>query len=66
MTATLVARLVEKGGISWDDTIHAQLGESVPKMHDDYRDVTFNHLLLHRGGLAANIPIEHFADFGQR
>lgn len=65
MTATLVARLVEKDIISWDDTIDAQLGKSVPQMHDDYRDVTFRHLLTHRAGLAANIPIERFADFSQ-
>ncbi len=65
MTATLVARLVEKDIISWDDTIHAQLGESVPKMNDAYRDVTFNHLLTHRAGLAVNIPMERFADFSQ-
>ena len=65
MTATLVARLVERGVISWDDTISAQLGESVPKMHDAYRDVTFRHLLTHRAGLARNIPIERFADFSQ-
>ncbi len=65
MTATLVARLVEKDIISWDDTIHAQLAESVPKMNDAYRDVTFNHLLTHRAGLARNIPIERFADFSQ-
>ena len=65
MTATLVARLVEKDVVSWDDTIGARLGKSVPQMHDDYRDVTFKHLLTHRAGLAANIPIERFAEFGQ-
>ena len=65
MTATLVARLVEKDIISWDDTIGAQLGKLVPQMHDAYRDVSFRHLLTHRAGLAANIPIERFADFGQ-
>ncbi len=65
MTATLVARLVEKDIISWDDTIGAQLGKLVPQMHDDYRDVSFRHLLTHRAGLAANIPIERFAEFGQ-
>ncbi|MCH8822080.1 MAG: beta-lactamase family protein [Planctomycetes bacterium] len=65
MTATLVARLVEKDIISWDDTIDAHLGKSVPQMQDAYRDVTFRHLLMHRGGLAANIPIKRFAEFGQ-
>ncbi len=65
MTATLVARLVEKDIISWDDTIDALLGKSVPQIHDAYRDVTFRHLLTHRAGLARNIPIERFTDFSQ-
>ncbi len=65
MTATLVARLVEKDIVSWDDTIGQRLGESVPQMHDVYRDVSFRHLLMHRAGLAANIPIGRFAEFGQ-
>ncbi|MCH8269853.1 MAG: beta-lactamase family protein [Planctomycetes bacterium] len=65
MTATLVARLAEKDIVSWDDTVGDLLGEVVPDMHQDYRAVTFMHLLSHRAGLAANIPIERFADFGQ-
>ncbi len=65
MTATLVARLAEKDIVSWNDTVGDLLGEVVPNMHEDYRAVTFRHLLSHRAGLAANIPMERFADFGQ-
>ena len=63
ITATLVARLVEKGVVSWEDTIGSRLGSVVPDLRDDYRDVTFMHLLSHRSGLPANIPIERFPEF---
>ncbi len=65
MTATLAARLVEKGAVAWEDTIGARLGKVAPKMLEAYRDATLQHLLCHRAGLAANIPIGRFADFGQ-
>lgn len=55
MTATLVARLVEHGAISWDDTIGTVLGATIPDMRDEYRDVNLRHLLSHRGGLRPNI-----------
>ncbi|MFZ5961567.1 serine hydrolase domain-containing protein [Thalassococcus sp. BH17M4-6] len=53
MTATLVARLVEAGVLRWDDTIGQSLGDLDP--HPDYRDVTLQMLLAHRGGLPANL-----------
>lgn len=62
-TATLVARLVEQGKVSWDDTVGARLGGAVPNIHKQYRDVTFMHLLSHRSGLQANIPGWMFASF---
>jgi CubicO group peptidase (beta-lactamase class C family) len=50
MTATLVARLVERGRLRWETT----LGESFPKLRDRmdpaYRDVTLELLLGNRGG----------------
>ncbi len=55
MTATLVARLVEAGEISWDDTVGQVLGEAIPGMNDAYRDATFVELLSHRARLPANI-----------
>ncbi|WP_417478890.1 serine hydrolase domain-containing protein [Maricaulis maris] len=55
MTATLVARLVEQGRISWDDTIAQYLGEAVDDINPAYRELTFRHLLSHRSGLPANV-----------
>ncbi|MHC5110693.1 MAG: serine hydrolase domain-containing protein [Planctomycetota bacterium] len=63
MTATLAARLVERGVVAWDDTIGQRLGNVVPSMRDEYRDVTLSMLLSHRSGMPANIPVEQFANF---
>ncbi|MES1199010.1 MAG: serine hydrolase domain-containing protein [Pseudomonadota bacterium] len=63
MTATLVARCVEAGAVSWDDTLGAVLGASVPDMRAEYRDVSFRHLLCHRAGLQGDIPMDQFAHF---
>jgi len=59
MKATLVARLVEKMKLRWDATI----GKAAPwmrkTMHPDYRDVTIEQLLSHRGGIAGNLVKDH-------
>src|SRR6185295_15704927 len=54
MTATLVARCVEAGVVSWEDTVAGVLGGSIPDIRGDYRDCTFRHLLCHRAGLQPN------------
>ena len=64
-TATLVARLVEKGTVDWSDTVGDWLGDGAPDMNAAYRDVTFEQLLTHRSGMPANIPPERFAAFTQ-
>jgi len=64
-TATLVARLVEAGVVRWDDTVGAILATTAPQMRDAYKTVTFRHLLSHRAGLPANIPIVRFAQFSR-
>ncbi len=46
MTATLAAILVEEGKLRWDTT----LGEVFPDVREEYRDVTLEMLLSHRGG----------------
>ncbi|MBT7291109.1 MAG: beta-lactamase family protein [Rhodospirillaceae bacterium] len=51
MTATMIARLVERGVISWDLNIGKALGAIVPEMDDSYRAVTMEDLLSHRSGL---------------
>jgi CubicO group peptidase (beta-lactamase class C family) len=63
MTATLVARLVEAGTVSWDDTVADLLGESVAKIQPSYAEATFRHLLSHRAGLRRDIPREQFDTF---
>lgn len=55
MTATLVARLIESGGVTWDSTVGEVLG-AVPQMQASYKNVTFRHLLSHRAGLQPDIP----------
>jgi CubicO group peptidase (beta-lactamase class C family) len=56
MTATIAAMLVEQGKICWTSTI----GESFPdygnQIHPDYRDVTLEQLLRHRGGAPGDAP----------
>ncbi|GIT89853.1 hypothetical protein JANAI62_06630 [Jannaschia pagri] len=51
MTATLAARLVAEGAISWETTIAEHLDAA-----DPWADVTLRALLTHRSGMAANLP----------
>tara|TARA_R110000868_G_scaffold120773_7_gene320672 strand:- start:6686 stop:7804 length:1119 start_codon:yes stop_codon:yes gene_type:complete len=55
MTATLVARLVEQGVVSWDDTIGERLGGVIEDIDPAYAGLSFRHLLSHRAGIAANV-----------
>jgi CubicO group peptidase (beta-lactamase class C family) len=50
-TATLAARLVERGMLSWTDTVEARLGALID-VGEPYRRVTLADLLSHRGGLS--------------
>lgn len=61
MTATLVAKLAEDGLLAWDAPLSALL-DGVP-MRDEYRAVTLRHLLSHRSGLPANLPIPRLLAF---
>ncbi|HEX8642684.1 MAG TPA: serine hydrolase domain-containing protein [Allosphingosinicella sp.] len=51
--ATLAARLVERGLLSWSDTVGARLGPSI-EVAQAYRGVTLADLLAHRGGIGAS------------
>ncbi len=50
MTATLAAILVQEGRLTWQSTVGGVLGDAVPGMHADWRGVTLDQLLRHRGG----------------
>ena len=60
MTATMIARLVEAGTLSWDRTLIQAFPEFGDSMVTAYRTVTLRQLLQHRGGFP---PFETFADF---
>jgi D-alanyl-D-alanine carboxypeptidase len=49
-TATLAARLVERGLLTWDDTVGERLGPVIA-VGEAYRSVNLAQLLAHRGGL---------------
>lgn len=51
LTATLLGKLVEQRVLRWNTTV----GEALPdvEMRDEYRSVTLEQLLHHRGGLPA-------------
>jgi CubicO group peptidase (beta-lactamase class C family) len=58
MTATLIARLVEQGALSWDGTLDQMLPQFASTMNAAYRDVTLPDLLSHRSGLPENASSE--------
>ena len=54
MTATVLARLVERKQLAWDSTVSQVFPDLAPKFDAAYRDVTLEQLLQHRAGLPAN------------
>jgi CubicO group peptidase (beta-lactamase class C family) len=52
ITATLIAKLVDQGKLSWTARLDRMLPDLAAKMRPDYRDVTLIELLSHRGGFA--------------
>lgn len=57
MTATLAARLVEQGAISWDGTIADVLSDQSFEIAPEFKDATLVDLLSHRSGLPSNIGL---------
>jgi CubicO group peptidase (beta-lactamase class C family) len=60
LTATLAARLVERGLMRWDDEVGARLGPLID-MDPAYARVTLADLLAHRGGLGQSAHPEEAA-----
>ena len=58
-TATMIGRLVEEGVLHWDTTIGEALHD-IP-MRTEYRSVTLEQLLQHRGGVRAMCSTGEFA-----
>ncbi len=51
MTATVVARLAERGALSWSTSVSQALPELVGSIRSEYEEVTFTELLSHTSGL---------------
>jgi D-alanyl-D-alanine carboxypeptidase len=56
MTATLLAIFVERGKLRWEATLAEALPLWAGTMHPDYRRVSLEMLLQHRGGVPGNVP----------
>lgn len=58
MTATLCAKLIEEGKLSWDLTMAKAFPDLAKegKIHQDYQGVTLHQLLTHRGGAPQDVP----------
>jgi CubicO group peptidase (beta-lactamase class C family) len=52
MTTTLIARLVDRGALSWNTPLSRMLPELAPSMLADYRTVTLLQILSHRAGFS--------------
>lgn len=55
MTAALIARLVDRGVLSWDAPLSKLLPELADTMRPEYRARTLVELLSHRAGLPENL-----------
>jgi D-alanyl-D-alanine carboxypeptidase len=55
MTATVAARIVEAGLISWETTIGFRLAAIASEIRPEYFDVTLEELLSHVSGLPADL-----------
>lgn len=51
MTATIVARLIERGSLAWETPLHEIYPELATTMRAEWRSVTIDQLLRHRAGL---------------
>lgn len=58
MTATLVAKLVERKVLAWDTPLPKLLPEVAKTMRPEYRTVTLVQLMSHTSGLPENVPFD--------
>ncbi len=61
MTATMIARLVERGVLDWTTPLSDLLPAQTESIHSGYHSVTLEDLLTHRAGLPANFSF--FSNF---
>ena len=57
MTATLAARLVDLGMLTWDTRIDESLFEHLDQINDELHDITLADLLQHRSGMKRGLSV---------
>jgi CubicO group peptidase (beta-lactamase class C family) len=62
MTATMIARLVERGVMKWEQTLGETFTDLVPQMKADMQSVTLAQLLSHHAGFDANFDLMKYVD----
>jgi CubicO group peptidase (beta-lactamase class C family) len=63
MTATLIARLVERDMLSWDAPLARALPQLVPSMQPGYRGITLVDMFSHRAGFKDLIDSDFYNAF---
>jgi CubicO group peptidase (beta-lactamase class C family) len=63
MTATLVARLVERGVLAWNTPLARELPELAPAMQAAYRGITLVDMFAHRAGFKDLIDSDFYNAF---
>jgi CubicO group peptidase (beta-lactamase class C family) len=64
MTATLIAKYIEKGNLTWDSTLEEVLPQWRERMEEPYRNVTIAQLASHHSGFTDGVvPLGNNATF---
>lgn len=63
ITATLIARLVERGVLSWSSRLQELLPSLLESMRAEFRESTLLELVTHRSGLPANGALSNITRF---
>ncbi len=63
MTATLIARLVERGALSWNAPLARELPKLAPAMQSGYRGITLIDMFAHRAGFKDLIDSDFYNAF---
>lgn len=61
-TVVMIARLVERGVLSWDKPLSAMLPIVAVRMRPEYRAITLRQMLSHHAGLPENVADASFID----
>ncbi len=61
ITATLVARLIERGVMRWDETVGERFGDLPGMAESPLARATITDLLAHRGGVPVNFDVRAYA-----